>query len=118
MVFLLTGGQQAAPNPTYKLSLRATSQTHDAITVPVASATRPGLQPTSANATVTAYYTLTDATGSVIVGSSRSISAAYDVPTQQFAALRAKQDAENRAARELARVIYLHVAGELGKGSS
>jgi LPS-assembly lipoprotein len=49
----------------------------------------------------------------VVASGTRQFVSSYDVPRQEFAALRAKRDAENRAARELAELIRLAVAQDL-----
>jgi LPS-assembly lipoprotein len=67
---------------------------------------------------MTAFYTLTEsATGRVISTGRRQVSSAYDVPQQQFAAMRAERDAENRAARELAEQLRFAIAQDFSKGS-
>ena len=45
----------------------------------------------------------------------RQIASSYDIPRQEFAAVRAERDAENRAARELAELLRLALAQDLEK---
>ena len=45
----------------------------------------------------------------------RMMQSSYDTPSQEFATYRAKLDAENRAARELAELLRLDVAQKLSK---
>ena len=71
-------------------------------------------EPTAGTVTLTANYVLTEnATGEVAATGRRQITSSYDVPRQEFAALRAERDAENRAARELAELLKLVLAQEL-----
>ncbi len=63
-----------------------------------------------------ASYTLTDSKGTVVANGNRQFAASYDVPRQEFAALRARIDAENRAARELAELLRLALAQDLAMG--
>jgi LPS-assembly lipoprotein len=63
-----------------------------------------------------AYYTLTGATSAEVIASGqRQIMSSYDVPRQEFAAYRARLNAEDRAARELAELLNLAIAQELSK---
>ena len=51
----------------------------------------------------------------VVASGRRQITSSYDVPRQEFAAYRARLDAENRAAREVAELLNLAIAQELSK---
>jgi LPS-assembly lipoprotein len=51
----------------------------------------------------------------VVSNGDRQFSASYDVPRQEFAAVRAQRDAENRAARELAELLRLAIAQDLSR---
>jgi LPS-assembly lipoprotein len=73
-------------------------------------------EPTAAIETVRASYTLTDSSGTVVATGKRQFMASYDVPRQEFAAVRARIDAENRAARELAELLRLALAHDLKMG--
>ena len=70
-------------------------------------------EPTAAIETVRASYTLVDSNGTVVATGNRQFAASYDVPRQEFAAVRAQLDAENRAARELAELLRLAIAQDL-----
>jgi LPS-assembly lipoprotein len=72
-------------------------------------------EPTAATVTMLGYYTLSDSTGKTIAKGNRRVMSSFDVPRQEFAALRAKRDAENRSARELAELLQLVIAQELSK---
>ena len=73
-------------------------------------------EPTAGTVTMTARYVLSGTTsGETIASGQRQIVSSYDVPRQEFAAYRARLDAENRAARELAELLNLAIAQELSK---
>jgi LPS-assembly lipoprotein len=115
LIFLLAGGQGNPEAGTYTLDLTVTSFSSAAAVVQVSTTTQ---SPTSSLLTMTGLYRLVEsATGRVVATGRRQISSAYDVPTQQFAALRSQRDAENRAARELAELLHLAIAQDLSKGS-
>ncbi len=66
--------------------------------------------------TLTAAYTLSDATtGKTVASGKRSITSSFDRPLQEFAAYRAQRDAEDRAARELADLLRLAIAQDLAR---
>ena len=66
--------------------------------------------------TATGTYKLTRVSdGELIKSAKRSTTALYDLPNQEFSKIRALQDAQNRAGRELAEVIYAHIAAEIAK---
>jgi len=114
LIFLLGRGQGNPDAGAYTLKLAVTSYSTAAAVVQVSTTTQ---SPTSSLLTMSASYTLTDSvTGAVIATGRRQVSSAYDVPTQQFAALRSQRDAENRAARELAELLHLAVAQDLSRG--
>jgi LPS-assembly lipoprotein len=65
---------------------------------------------------LTSSYVLTKArTGEAVATGTRRISSSYDRSRQEFAALRAERDAENRAARELAELLRLAIAQDILK---
>jgi LPS-assembly lipoprotein len=71
-------------------------------------------RPTAGTMRMISAYTLKEnATGKTVAKGRREISAAYDRPRQEFAAVRAKRDAENRAARELAELVSLDIGQKL-----
>ena len=66
--------------------------------------------------TMTASYLVTDTvTGEQVASGNRSVNASYDRPGQQFADTRARRDAENRAARELAEFVRLSLLQDLAR---
>ena len=73
-------------------------------------------EPTAGTVTLTGYYSLAVTTsGEVVASGSRQIMSSYDVPRQEFAAYRARLNAEDRAARELAELLNLAFAQKLSK---
>ncbi|MDN2568442.1 LPS assembly lipoprotein LptE [Aquibium sp. A9E412] len=112
LVFLLYGGRGTPLDTRYSLDLAVTRNTATAARVQVGGAD----QPTASTLTLTSRYRLRDAaTGALLVRGERAVTAAYDVPRQNYAALRAERDAEDRAARELAEVLRLAVAQDLAR---
>ena len=113
LLFLLHGGQAEPAAPRYTLALAVGSISEASANIQVAEEN----EPTAALKTVRANYTLTDSHGTVIAAGKRQYMASYDVPRQEFAAVRARVDAENRAARELAELLRLALAHDLVMGS-
>jgi LPS-assembly lipoprotein len=73
-------------------------------------------EPTAGTVTMTANYSLTGTTsGEIIASGRRVIASQYDVPRQEFAAYRARLNAEDRAAREMAELLNLTIAQKLSK---
>ena len=113
LIFLFGGGNGQPANPRYSLALT----TVVAYSEPTANIQiNRENEPTAAILTVHAAYALTDANGKQFSRGQRDLQASYDVPRQEFAAVRARIDAENRAARELAELIRLSVAQDLAHG--
>lgn len=113
LIFLLGGGKGQPASPVYKveLSTRVTDARASSI-----NTSRVNLDPTSGIVTVQATYILTNArNGERISIGTRSVQAPYDIPRQEFAALRAVRNAEDRASRELAELLRLAIAQELEK---
>jgi LPS-assembly lipoprotein len=113
LIFLLQGGAAASSSPAYTLDLRVVSRNEVAATVQVTTVDE---EPTASTVTMIGSYTLTDTeTGDVVAKGSRQIASSYDVPRQEFAALRARRDAENRSARELAELLRLAIAQDIAR---
>jgi LPS-assembly lipoprotein len=76
-------------------------------------------QPRAGAVVLTATYRLSDAkSGKQISTGTRSMSASFDRPLQEYATYRAQIDAENRAARELAEILQLSLAQDLARHGS
>ncbi len=114
MIFLIGQGAGESASPAYSLDLGVTEQVISTANVQI-DAGRTG-QPAAGGVVLTSLYVLKDnATSAVKSTGKRTVTASFDRPTQQFASLRAQRDAENRAARELAELVYLAVAADLSK---
>jgi len=113
LIFLLGGGAGEATNPRYSLQLNVFSQ--QLATARAPASTRDDINvPTAAILTMSARYTLTDISSNQVVATGRrSMSSSIDVPRQQYAALRAQNDAQQRAARELAQLLRFAIAQDL-----
>jgi len=116
LIFLLGGGKGQPSSPVYRIDLGVAALESSGPTIETKAST---LEPSSGIMTVRSRYTLTEiATGKVISRGVRSVQAAFDIPAQEFAALRARRDAQNRAARELAELMRLVIAQELRAATS
>ena len=73
-------------------------------------------EPTAGTVTMTATYGLTAPDSTDLIASGRrTITSQYDVPRQEFAAYRARLNAEDRAARELAELLNLAISQQISK---
>lgn len=112
LIFLFGKGQGQPAEPAYTMTLNVTALRESAAEVQVAQDN----EPSAGTITLTADYTLTEAaTGEEIGKGTRRIASSFDIPRQEFAAVRAQRDAEDRAARELAELLNLSVAQDLTK---
>ena len=110
--FLFGGGAGEPANPKYVLEFTAASGelTVAKVQLPLENDGRPS----AGSVVLFGNYTLKDAmTGEIITRGTRNITAAFDRPRQEYAVARAKRDAENRAARELAEFIRLQIAQKI-----
>jgi LPS-assembly lipoprotein len=116
LIFLLHGGAGEAANSRYALDLSVSSQRMSTAVTPASSSDEVNV-PTAATVTLTARYRLTDLTSNRVVASgSRNITSSIDVPRQEYAAMRAESDAQQRAARELAQLLRFAIAQDLARG--
>lgn len=116
LIFLMSGGKGLPADPAYRLDLGVSALASSAVTIETG---RRAFEPTSGIMIVSGDYRLSDArTGKLISAGRRAAQASYDIPAQEFAALRARRDAENRAGRELAEILRLVVAQELERSTS
>jgi LPS-assembly lipoprotein len=119
LIFGFGRGAGEPASPAYSLDLTVTEAVESSALVQVQTDQD---EPTAGSVTLTASYTLTDATtGAVVTVGKRAITSSFDRPRQEFASYRAQIDAENRAARELAEALQLSIAQDLvrhGKAAS
>lgn len=110
LIFGLNGGAGQPANPRYLLDLNVTSTFRNSASVQVAREN----EPTAGAVVMSSRYKLIDAeTGKAVANGRRSVNASFDKPRQEFAAVRAERDAENRAARELAEMLRVALAQDL-----
>lgn len=113
LIFLLNGGAGQPSSPAYTLDLNVLRRVEVAATNQV---TRTDDEPTASTVTMTGIYSLKKAgTSDVVATGRRDITSSFDVPRQEFAALRALRDAENRASRELAELLRMSIAQDIAR---
>lgn len=112
LIFLFNKGAGQPAAASYTLTLSVTALHQSAALVQVGDDN----EPTAGTVTLTANYTLAGTTSAEVVASGRrQIVSSYDVPRQEFAAYRARLNAEDRAARELAELLNIAIAQQLSK---
>lgn len=111
LIFLLTGGKGQPDEARYSMVLLVASSSEATANIQVNDEN----EPTAAILTARANYTITGPDGKVVAKGVRQFSSSYDVPRQEFAAYRARIDAENRAARELAELLRMAAAQDLSR---
>jgi LPS-assembly lipoprotein len=112
LIFLFNRGNGQPADPRYSLTLAVASISESTANIQINKQN----EPTASILTAIATYRLIDASGTLFSSGRQQFVASYDVPRQEFAAYRAKIDAEDRAARELAELIRLAVAQDLARG--
>lgn len=112
LLFLLNGGGPQPADPLYTVTLNVIAVDQSSATIQVSR----DEEPTAAQIVMSSTYVITDAkTLLPVTQGRREILSSYDVPRQEFAVSRARRDAENRAARELAELLRLAIAQDLIK---
>jgi len=113
LIFMLNGGAGQPANAQYSLDLGVTEVDSRVLLAPTTTGED---RPSAGTIVMTSSYRLTKVgTGEVVARGTRRISSSYDRPRQEFAALRAQRDAENRAARELAELLKLAIGQDLSR---
>ena len=112
LIFLLNGGSGQPANARYALTLGVTAQVRNGCGGAGRKRERAFRSDHDHPFKLSSHEV---ATGKKIVSGNRQITSSYDVPQQEFAAVRAQRDAENRAARELAELLRLALAQDLTK---
>ncbi|BCH21752.1 hypothetical protein MesoLjLc_13700 [Mesorhizobium sp. L-8-10] len=111
LIFLFNGGAGQPSSPAYTLDLNVARRVEVAATTQVTTVDD---EPTASTVTLIGSYSLKKAgTGEVVATGRRQIMSSYDVPRQEFAALRALRDAENRSSRELAELLRMSIAQDI-----
>ena len=112
LIFLFNKGAGQPAAAAYTLTLVVTAVHESAAVVQVGDDN----EPTAGTVTLTAHYSLTGTNSAEVIASGkRQIVSSYDVPRQEFAAYRARLNAEDRAARELAELLNLVIAQQFSK---
>lgn len=113
LIFMLNGGAGQPANAQYSLDLGITEVDSRVLLAPTTTGED---RPSAGTIVMTSSYRLTTVgSGEVVASGTRRISSSYDRPRQEFAALRAQRDAENRAARELAELLKLAIGQDLSR---
>lgn len=116
LIFLLHGGAGEPENARYSLRLGVVSREVATAVRQVVLGAPDERQPTSGAIVLSSRYTLIDnETGEPVATGSREVSSSFDISRQEFAALRARRDAQDRAARELAELVRLAVLQDMKK---
>lgn len=112
LIFLFNRGAGQPAAAAYTLTLVVTALHQSAAVVQVGDDN----EPTAGTVTMTGHYSLAGTTsGEVVASGQRQIMSSYDVPRQEFAAYRARLNAEDRAARELAELLNLAIAQQMSR---
>jgi LPS-assembly lipoprotein len=113
LIFGFNGGAGQPASPRYLMELEVSKITTETAAI---QRDRDDNEATAGVVKLTGLYRLVDPVSTEVVATgSRSVTAAYDLPVQLFAATRALRDAENRAARELAAFLQLAVMQDLSR---
>ncbi|THV11950.1 hypothetical protein [Rhizobium rhizophilum] len=109
LIFLTSGGDETK-TPEYQVDLTVASSIAGVLLETGADT------PNAGRAVATGTYTLKRISDDTVIRTGRRQTVAlFDYPRQEFAKLRARRDAETRAARELAELIYADLTMALGR---
>ncbi len=109
LLFLTSGGDETK-TPQYRVELNVSGGVTGILLDEAADT------PNAGRAVVVGTYTLKRVSDDTVLKTGRRSGVAlFDYPRQEFAKLRAVRDAETRAARELAEMIYADLAMALGR---
>lgn len=115
LIFLLGGGAGEPNAPTYLLSLNTSYAVRFAVQVDIGDTTDRTGRASAGSIDARSQYILKDGDGKPIVKRSRSVTASFDRPRQEYANVAAEEDAIRRAAEELAEQIYRSLAQDVSK---
>ncbi|MBX9466478.1 MAG: hypothetical protein KL839_00755 [Rhizobium sp.] len=109
LIFLASGGQETK-TPEYSLDLVVSGGVEGVLLEEGADT------PNAGRAAIVGTYTLKRISDDTVLKTGRRTAVAlFDYPRQEFAKLRSVRDAETRAARELAELIYADLTMALGR---
>lgn len=120
LAFMMYGGAAQPSEPRYHLDFTVRTRIQGAARIP-ATATRTEREdvPTSSILTMEATYSVVNVyTGEPVTVGQAQAMANFDLTRQNFADTRARRDAEDRAAREIAAQIGLNVAAKMRRQGS
>jgi LPS-assembly lipoprotein len=110
LIFLASGGAGEPGNPEYDVQMKVVERNVGVLLDLTTDLPRAG------RIVLKADFTLKrTATGEVLKTGHRSTVALVDFPSQEYAKIRAIKDAEDRAAKELAELIYADLATWVGR---
>lgn len=114
LIFLFGKGSGQDASGRYSMNLIVTANHDNLASIRIDDES--DLSPTAGSVTLVASYNVSDSqTGQVVASGTRENTTSYDSPRQEFAAMRARRDAENRGARELAQILQLAIAQQMGR---
>lgn len=115
LIFLLNGGAGEPSAPTYQLTLGTSYNIRTAVQMDIGDSTDRTGRASAGAIDGRSTYVLKDMTNKPLAKRTRTVSASFDRPRQEYANLQAEEDAKKRAAEELAEQIFLSLAQDLSK---
>ena len=113
LLFLLYGGKAEPAAPRYTLTISVSAYSEASANIQVNRVN----EPTAAIETVRASYKLVDSKGKVVSNGDRQFAASYDVPRQEFAAVRAHATPRTAPPARVAELLRLAIAQDLSSRS-
>ena len=115
LIFLLNGGAGEPSDPTYQLSLGTSYSIRTAVQMDIGDSTDRTGRASAGAVDGRSAYVLKDMKNKPVAKRTRTVSASFDRPRQEYANLQAEEDAKKRAAEELAEQIFLSLAQDMSK---
>lgn len=115
LIFLLNGGAGEPSAPTYQLSLGTSFSIRTAVQMDIGDTTDRTGRASAGAVDGRSTYVLKDMKNNPLARRTRTVSASFDRPRQEYANLQAEEDAKKRAAAELAEQIFLSLAQDMSK---
>lgn len=115
LIFLLNGGGGEPSTPTYQLALGTGVSVRSAVQLDIGDTTDRTGRASAGTVDGRSTYVLKDMENKPLAKRTRTVSASFDRPRQEYANLQAEEDAKKRAANELAEQIFLSLVQDLTK---
>lgn len=115
LIFLLNGGAGEPTHATYQLTLNASYLVRAAVQMDIGDTTDRTGRASAGSISGQAKYVLKDMDNKQVAKRTRTASASFDRPRQEYANLQAEENAEKRAAEELAEQVFLSLAQDVSK---